>query len=926
LPSIQKRRRLIGEAAAFADAPDLSPDVAERRQAVAEQYRAAVEDERRAASEIDRLSRQIDESRPSDAVLANEGRIEGLVSRIEVERKAQDDLRRRKTTMENAERTIRTRLREAGLEAGPEDFEHKVPAGPAGAVVRALIKEAAAIDADKKAIRDRLREHEGEAASIGEDLAGLPAEQDDGGLRTVLRALADRGDLEAQRAQKGVADSALRQEVQRRNRGLMLWDGTPEQLVAMRVPNGAAVDDFDRRFGAAENDVTRAGEEVGRLEGEERAIDAALAALARGEDVPTDEAVAAARGRRDEGWRLVRRIFVEGDDAAKAEAEGFDPGVPLANAYEATVAQADHVADRRLGEADRVSQFQQKTDDREAVRRNLADARARLAECREAARKLGDEWRGLWTGLAAEPQTPGVMRGWLQEREKACEAMSRLEVVEQEARVLDAEIAQYRRQLGAGLQALGEPQAEPDERLSALRSRAEEAVDRIAAAAAKQQQMMQRRRQLDVLLGTHRRDLAEVEERLASWRAKWEGAVRPFGRGADATAEEMEAVIQLIDDVRSIQRDWAAAQRQAAGIEKDYDLFSAECAAVAGLAAGDLADGKPFDVAAELGRRLRAAQTLRERRQGAEEELEKRRQECREAAARLSAAGGALDELLPLYQCASVDDLAAVEDRSRQKRALQDQLAAIENDLLDIGEGLPLDAIEAEAAAIDQPQLSAQIDAAGAQIDDIETRKTGLAHELGEKTEKLRAMDGGDAAARHAQEAENALAGLRRLSADYVRVYVAAGAIRGAIARARERLQGPVMQRAGGIFRDLTGGRFDGLRSDEDEKGQAMLFGLRSNGGTVSVGGMSDGTLDQLYLALRLAVIEHHLETRPAIPFVADDLLVNFDDERAGAAIDALGDLAQRTQVLFFTHHRHLAEMATARLGGDTAWVDLEAA
>ena len=74
--------------------------------------------------------------------------------------------------------------------------------------------------------------------------------------------------------------------------------------------------------------------------------------------------------------------------------------------------------------------------------------------------------------------------------------------------------------------------------------------------------------------------------------------------------------------------------------------------------------------------------------------------------------------------------------------------------------------------------------------------------------------------------------------------------------------------------------------------------------------GMSEGTADQLYLALRLAAIERHLESGPAVPVIVDDILVQFDDERAGAAFDALAKLGAKTQVLLFTHHKHLLELA----------------
>lgn len=69
---------------------------------------------------------------------------------------------------------------------------------------------------------------------------------------------------------------------------------------------------------------------------------------------------------------------------------------------------------------------------------------------------------------------------------------------------------------------------------------------------------------------------------------------------------------------------------------------------------------------------------------------------------------------------------------------------------------------------------------------------------------------------------------------------------------------------------------------------------------------MSEGTRDQLYLALRLAALELHLAKAKTLPFVADDLFINFDDERSKAGLEALRDLSTKTQVLFLSHHDHL--------------------
>ncbi len=128
-----------------------------------------------------------------------------------------------------------------------------------------------------------------------------------------------------------------------------------------------------------------------------------------------------------------------------------------------------------------------------------------------------------------------------------------------------------------------------------------------------------------------------------------------------------------------------------------------------------------------------------------------------------------------------------------------------------------------------------------------------------------------------------------------------------------------MLERAGMLFAELTGGSFEGLRTDLNEKDELVLLGIRS--GTrdhVGVEGMSDGTADQLYLALKLALLDHYLDSHPPLPFIVDDILVHFDDERASAALRALARLSQRTQVIFFTHHEHLVALAEAQVDPET--------
>jgi uncharacterized protein YhaN len=105
-------------------------------------------------------------------------------------------------------------------------------------------------------------------------------------------------------------------------------------------------------------------------------------------------------------------------------------------------------------------------------------------------------------------------------------------------------------------------------------------------------------------------------------------------------------------------------------------------------------------------------------------------------------------------------------------------------------------------------------------------------------------------------------------------------------------------------------GSYANLRDELDERGKPIMLGVRPNDKEVSVDGMSDGARDQLYLSLRLATLEQHLSKGEPMPFVVDDILIGFDDNRTKVSLEVLAELAASTQVLLFTHHRRVLELA----------------
>ena len=124
----------------------------------------------------------------------------------------------------------------------------------------------------------------------------------------------------------------------------------------------------------------------------------------------------------------------------------------------------------------------------------------------------------------------------------------------------------------------------------------------------------------------------------------------------------------------------------------------------------------------------------------------------------------------------------------------------------------------------------------------------------------------------------------------------------------------PLLDHAGRILENLTGGRWAALRAD-DTGGTRRLSVIRGDGERFGTSELSEGTVDQVFLALRLAAVaELHGERiaagEQALPLVLDDVLMAFDEDRTTSALEVLAELAPGLQVIVFTHHDFVANAA----------------
>ena len=122
--------------------------------------------------------------------------------------------------------------------------------------------------------------------------------------------------------------------------------------------------------------------------------------------------------------------------------------------------------------------------------------------------------------------------------------------------------------------------------------------------------------------------------------------------------------------------------------------------------------------------------------------------------------------------------------------------------------------------------------------------------------------------------------------------------------------QPAVLARAGDRFAKVTGGRYTRLLpSLGDEGAREAIRVLSTVGAEIDASSLSRGSVEQLYLCLRLGLAETFAERSEALPLILDDVLVNFDPGRAVSVAEALAETAEHHQVLFLTCHPHLEQL-----------------
>lgn len=688
------------------------------------------------------------------------------------------------------------------------------------------------------------------------------------------------------------ADALRRREEALRLAGLPVGAAVPATM-----PSATAIREATGSLDAAHQELRDAQQRTQREESALQQTQQALAAL-DGQDVPDEDQLQETRGLRDAAIAELIASWLNGRPQDQA------PGLPLR--VERAVADADIVADNLRDHAQEAARRDElaATLGRQRAARDAAleDLTTRTQQA-EAARR---DWLALWAELGSAVPDPAdalEVRRLLHEARVADEEAT---AAERHLAALQEQIRSQTTALAAALSAAGRPR--PGFDLDALLETATAFLDEDDAARESRAQ----REQLARLEADAQRDRDTAATTHNSIQTRWHTLLRSSNLPDDLDGPAWHRRRDLL--VQAGQR-----HQQAEGLLRDAEQARGRYVrwadAVAALAHRHaLQDHDPATAIDVLAERLEKAGLARE----TAEQLDRRIAELtakigKEEDRRLHAQKW-LETQRVAVDVPTLDDLDLAAERSRSLARSTQVAEQLEGLLRAAAPDADLDLLVAELATAEPEILQAACTSAEEQLAAAEEAlKQALAGQA-QVGQRERALTTGQGAAELHAHAQESLATAGELVERYLVARIQAEVLRHELEVYERKHASPLLDEAGTLLERLTGGRYVALGVRDVPGGRSLeIVGADEERHTPAE--LSEGTADQVYLALRLAGIASLQQERqaagvPTLPVVLDDVLMTFDDIRTTAALQVMAELAENWQIIIFSHHTHLAGLA----------------
>ena len=788
-------------------------------------------------------------------------------------------------------------------------------------------------------------------------------------LRNVVKEVRAAGDLGSRYHQlsQEIEQSKLRMAEQCEQLGIKIEASS--KLRAIRVPTDAALRQQDVRLDEIRSEKAVLQSRLSELESEFNGLKQQIDELRDQFQVPSEDDLRQIRAERNELVKQFRQTLEENKK----------PSTATWAKIETAIERADSISDRLRHEADRVAKLVELSADLNSNETRQHEISVRLSALDARQIEAEKQWATDWPDLKSAPQSIRELQNWLAKRDIVIQLMDDLNRRETLAFELQTKMAASRESLISVLEdrdssdsraiepvavsdrsdaatplrkqlSFGWEEDEPRPTTAGDRGSTSPASEFVGRSLEELLQLAEEKLEKNEEIQNQRRDVAHLIESIerqqangrsqqerfqreyAEWTTEWQRRLGELKLPLDSTPDVVTNLVESSIESTNLRRQIEQLAQRIEGIDQDGVAFRSRARSLFERAAADLVDAELETAVKAIQTRLIAAQ----RDQTKLNELNNRKDlSQRKLSAARAVKVQAVDLIHELLRETGGPDsltsepttdqfdgwivtLNRFEEQAKQKAVLEDQARRLVERLTEFAKEEPLESFLAAIQVADPGELESRIRSLKEDCDRLEIERDQLNRQIGSAEERLLKMNGVSQAAEAEEQQTHIFARIRSDVEQYARAKLASVILHAAIERYRDRIRGPVLKVASELFRELTLGSFQGLRVDEDDHGKPVLVGIRhEQNARVSVDGMSEGTCDQLYLALRMASLQLEVPPRSHLPFIIDDILIQFDDARSAAALKVLARFSQQRQMIFFTHHERLVEIARRELGAE---------
>ncbi|MEZ5940498.1 MAG: AAA family ATPase [Planctomycetaceae bacterium] len=710
-----------------------------------------------------------------------------------------------------------------------------------------------------------------------------------------LQIVSDKLDRSTQEVeQRFAATGASRLDISNQKQD---WGNLP-------VPFAATVKEFAERFAAAEKDIGNAKRLVDQSELELRAAQYDLSEFDKLHPALDREHLVEMRKRRNAGWDLVRRMYIERNCKESEVNEWLVAGeTDLLEAFEALLYEIDQVADVHVAQADFLAKRDHLVARIERLESQLVDESDQVTQHQQQLDLCQEEWNTVWKSSDISPGRPQAMLEWLD--------------LLQEVRELEAE----RLRTNAGLQSLQADVTLFNEELArtfphhsnpalALRE-AKTEFDAGQMREQERERLLREEQSLNSKLEqvqTQELELAQSQGEVDSQRSKF---LREAGLPTEWTLTTADKLLRELAECRSDLQHLQLLTKELDAGRKSIAEFRERVASITNLIADESTlddagiEHAPATVLEALAAELHAAND-------AKELLHQQKATAHDASRRLidfqESRESIQQELRDLIQASRLPDdvdLTALFSEFQQRRAHGQQISDLNIELRQIVPDLA--AAEEELLSASEESLAQQCEDSHRQIGELELQIHEGVERLGSLRRQIESWTTENPADRIAGHLESVRTEFASAAENWAALTLAEELLHRVMSRFEKNHQPRLKDSVSSWLGKLTNGRYRRIVQTMNEPDVLRVQDAQGNEKLPAQ--LSTGTREQLFLAIRLAYIEDYSSRHEPLPIVLDDVLVNFDEDRARETLKFLQDLSSDCQVLLLTCHRRTIEL-----------------